>query len=97
MRKIKNTGQCVHCGRETVQINVAGTGTLVCDANAVTYWLSKNPDANIITPNGERTTCTLRGTLETAHGIGHALHKCYGEECLERGKLRKPASSAATS
>ena len=81
MREAKNVKQCVLCGRETVGINVAGTGTVVCDAGAVTYWLSKNPDANIIKPNGERVFGTLRGTLETAHGIGYTLHKCYEEEC----------------
>ena len=87
MREAKNVKQCVHCGRETIGINVAGTGTLECDANAVTYWLSKDPEANVITPNGERIACALRGALETAHGIGHTLHKCYEEECRKESLM----------
>ena len=83
MKKVIKVKQCVHCGRETIRINVAGTGTLVCDADAVLYWLSKNPNANIIKPNGERIVGTLRGALEAAHGIGYTLHKCYEEECLK--------------
>ena len=80
MREVKNVKECVHCGREIIKIKTAGTQTVICNAGAVTYWLSKNPDASILTPNGETVYCTLSGTLESAHGIGYTLHTCYEGE-----------------
>lgn len=70
--------KCKHCNKEIIKIKTAG-GTSVCNAGAVMYWLAKNPDASILTPNGETIYCKLQGEPKNAHGIGYTPHTCNQE------------------
>ena len=72
MRIIK----CKACGAETIKIDTVH-GKEICDAEAVCYWLSKKPNANVLTPNGENVRCVLDGKLEGAYGIGYTHHTCF--------------------
>jgi hypothetical protein len=73
--------KCKQCDSETVKIDTAH-GKMVCNAHPVHYWMSGNPNACILTPNGEITYCVLKGIPETAHGIGYTLHTCFQEAQL---------------
>ena len=71
--------KCKECGQEIVKIETAGT-KMVCNAPPVHYWLSNNPNASILTKNGETIYCVLKGKLEKAHGIGYTLHTCFQDQ-----------------
>jgi len=47
-----------------------------CGADPIAYWLSRNPNASVLTPNGETIYCVLKGNPEKAHGISYTLHTC---------------------
>ena len=68
--------ECKHCKQEIVKINTAH-GRSVCNADPVLYWRSGNPNASILTPNGETVYCVFKGKAEKAHGIGYTLHTCF--------------------
>ena len=71
--------RCKQCEREIVKIDTA-FGKMVCNAGPVLYWLSHNPNASILTPNGQTVYCVLKEKTEKAHGIGYTLHTCFQEE-----------------
>lgn len=68
--------KCKCCGNEIVRIKTCN-GTVVCNADPVTYWIKGNPNTEILTPNGERVYCRLDGKLNDACGIGYTHHTCY--------------------
>ena len=68
--------KCKECGQEIIRIDTAG-GKMVCNGDPVTYWYSNQPNASVLTPNGETVYCVLKGAPEKAHGIGYTLHTCF--------------------
>jgi len=74
--------KCKQCESEIVKI-VTPYGKMVCNAAPVLYWLSGNPNAGILTPNGETVYCVLKGKPEKARGMGYTLHTCFGEAAYE--------------
>ena len=68
--------KCKECGQPVLKIMSAGT-EMVCNGDPVTYWHSNQPNASILTPNGETIYCVLKGKPEKAHGIGYTLHTCF--------------------
>ena len=71
--------KCKQCECDIIKIDTAN-GKMVCNADSVYYWLSKSPNASILTPNGETIYCVLNGKPEKAHGIGYTLHTCFQGE-----------------
>ena len=71
--------KCKHCNKNVIRIKTAG-GNMVCNAEPVLYWHSKNPNASVLTPTGETMYCKLHGNPNTAHGMGYTLHTCFQEE-----------------
>jgi hypothetical protein len=73
--------KCKQCNCEIIKIDTMH-GNMVCNATAVLYWLSDNPNIGILTPNGETICCVLKGNPEKAHGIGYIMHTCFQEAQL---------------
>ena len=70
--------KCKGCGAEVIRISLPGEKSIVCGANAVTYWLpTTDPISEIFTPNGERSYGSLTGKLKEAIGIGFVPHTCF--------------------
>ena len=77
--------KCKHCGLEIIRIDTVN-GKIVCNADSVAYWLSKNPNTSVLTPNGQTVYCVIKGKPEKAHGIGYTYHTCL-EEARHEEKL----------
>ena len=68
--------KCKECWADIVKVDTA-YGKMVCNAPPIHYWLSRNPNAAVLTPNGETIYCVLKGKLDDAHGLGYTLHTCF--------------------
>lgn len=68
--------KCKYCGQKIIKVRTANA-TIICNDELITYWLSSNPDNEILTPNGESIYCKLKGNVNTAHGIGRTRHTCF--------------------
>ena len=71
--------KCRYCKKEIIKI-ATYKDTLICDAEPLIYWLSRNPTTSVVTPNGETIKCVLNGDNQEAHGVGFALHSCRFDE-----------------